>query len=665
MKERKQRKVAAKLLGWSLPFVALFFALVCCAIYYTESRSQQSAVRTTGQKTVEEISIALENWIGDQVRMAQMIAGDARVVEALKNPRDPVAVSAAQSYLQSVHGRFPYYENLPLAVKMPQGESLEVEVGGTKKTITDGNFITDTVGGKTIGKCGPQFSYIKAIYEGKDYFISEVYPSILRGNPIFVVAAPVKDASGKLLGTAVVAPQMNYFTELFVDKIRIGKTGYLFFMDDRGMLIAHPDKELILKKEATERIRNVCTRLLAGKGEFTEFQEKQEGEERLYIGRKVRISEGNLLHGWHMVFTQTLEEIQASSREFLAILGILGIAFMLVFGIGMSFIVRFIMERPVMRIAENLQEGAEKTRQSSRQVADTSQTLAGGASQQAASLEETSSSMEEMASMTKQNAENASQANRLINEAHEAVMAANLSMSQLTGSMREIALASEETQKIVKTIDEIAFQTNLLALNAAVEAARAGEAGAGFAVVADEVRNLAMRAAEAAKNTANLIENTVKKVQDGGKLVSQTNEAFKVVAEGTAKSRGLIGEIAQASREQSQGIEQVSTAISEIDKVTQQVASHAEDSASVAKEMHSQAVTMSAEVVALIRLVTGKKDGLEGYPSPQISPAKPSDLNGVIPHKQGRDGGVPLRRLPPMIPSTSVSATKDTSFGDF
>jgi methyl-accepting chemotaxis protein len=210
-----------------------------------------------------------------------------------------------------------------------------------------------------------------------------------------------------------------------------------------------------------------------------------------------------------------------------------------------------------------------------------SQNLSEAASAQAASLEETSSSLEEMTSMTKQNAGNATEANNLMTTAQQVIERANGSMNELTESMKEIAVGSEETQKIVRTIDEIAFQTNLLALNAAVEAARAGEAGSGFAVVAGEVRNLAMRAAEAAKNTSNLIEDIVKKIRKGEKLVGVTNEAFKEITGSSTKVVRLVGEIAGASQEQSNGIAQINRAVADMNSITQQNAAGAEELASI------------------------------------------------------------------------------------
>ncbi len=331
----------------------------------------------------------------------------------------------------------------------------------------------------------------------------------------------------------------------------------------------------------------------------------------------------------------------------------------LVFGISYAIVSTKRIVGQIKGAILGVKMGASQVDAYSRQVSDASHMLAKGSSEQAASIEETSASLEEMSSMTEKNADNAHQADNFMKEVNQIVGQANESMTELTGSIEEISHASEETSKIIKTIDEIAFQTNLLALNAAVEAARAGEAGAGFAVVADEVRSLSIRAAEAAGNTSNLIEGTVKKVKEGSRLVSQTDNAFTAVAESAGKVGDLVAEIAAASREQAQGIGQVNRAVTEMDKVVQLNAANSEESASGAEHMNAQAEKLNSIVEDLSTMVGGSQKKEKGEPQ-----NTDDDTAGFV--KAGDSNNSGTHKSPSIVNEELIPLkNKDDEFADF
>ena len=304
------------------------------------------------------------------------------------------------------------------------------------------------------------------------------------------------------------------------------------------------------------------------------------------------------------VVTKTNDGMLASARSTKLSVSVLSLT-AIVLGIVAAVLIARGIISALRRIIDSLNEGSEQVAAASGQVSSASQSLAEGATEQAAGLEETSSSLEEMSSMTKQNADNAQQANSLAGEARKAADSGADSMGRMNSAIQEIQKSSDETAKIIKVIDEIAFQTNLLALNAAVEAARAGEAGKGFAVVAEEVRNLAMRSAEAAKNTASMIEESVKNARNGVDIAAEVGKVLDEIVQGVGKTTDLVSEIAAASQEQAQGIDQVNTAVAQMDKVTQQNAANAEESASASEELSAQAESMNEVVTQLVTLVGG------------------------------------------------------------
>lgn len=432
---------------------------------------------------------------------------------------------------------------------------------------------------------------------------------------------PIQDQSQKVIGALYVGiPQENVASlRKAIMDIKVGQTGYIFVLDSQGNYVisygGKRDGEKIWDAKDADGnffIQEMCKKAVsAAPGQIAEqrypWKNTGDTQPREKIARLIYFAPWD----WVIGASSYIDEFEEATRRMddightatILLVAVAGISGVLTLGIW-YFMSKRLTGR-IENIVSVLSEGAGQIADAATQVSSASQSLAEGSTEQAAGLEETSSSLEEMSSMTRQNADNANQANTLSSEAKKAADEGAASMQRMSQAIDDIQKSSDETSKIIKVIDEIAFQTNLLALNAAVEAARAGEAGKGFAVVAEEVRNLAMRSAEAAKNTADLIEGSVKKAKHGVDISGQVHTALNNIVQGVAKTSDLLEEIAAASQEQSQGIEQVNTAVAQMDKVTQQNAANAEQSASASQELTHQAMKIKEVITQLVMLIHG------------------------------------------------------------
>ncbi|MBI3793591.1 MAG: bacteriohemerythrin [Nitrospinae bacterium] len=266
---------------------------------------------------------------------------------------------------------------------------------------------------------------------------------------------------------------------------------------------------------------------------------------------------------------------------------------------------------PIDVIISSMSESSAQVAAASYEISSASQAMASGATEQAAALEQTSASLEEISATTGKNADNASEANVVMEKSRHMASEGTKAMGQMVNAMGSIEKSSADISKIIKVIEEIAFQTNLLALNAAVEAARAGEHGKGFAVVAEEVRNLAQRSATASKDTSALIENAVRKTKEGSVIVGEVAKNLGSISDAINKASTLVGEIAVSSKEQAEGVQQVSQAVTNMDQVTQQNAATAEETASASEELNAQADVMNSNVEEMVHTIKGAEGRME------------------------------------------------------
>jgi methyl-accepting chemotaxis protein len=451
--------------------------------------------------------------------------------------------------------------------------------------------------------CSNQKSVGKTNVSARDYFkeamtgklaVSKAVKSKVSGKPVIVVAAPVL-SQGKVLGAISGVLDLEKVTNNLIRKADVGGGGYLYTMNQYGIITSHPNRDYVLELDIKDTVFGKS--ILKHKNGAVLYS--WEGVEKIAAFNQVPSLD------WFVVATADTDILFAPAIK-LRNQNMLVAALVILVALLLTVLVAISIAKPIIREMETLRISSAEVSTAASQVSSAGQNLASGISTQAGSIQDCSVSLEEVSNRIELNNQAAASARDQTRETSALAEKANQAMTDLENGMQELSGASGQMAGIVKTIDEIAFQTNLLALNAAVEAARAGEAGKGFAVVAEEVRSLASRSAKAVRETSELIDANQSRIVKNKELVEQTKERFVRLKEKAQKAAILMKEIAQANQEQAEGVAYLNKNVHQVDRIVQEHSSFTEEAAASAEELHAQAVEVAKVVTNLDQVIHGQ-----------------------------------------------------------
>lgn len=450
-------------------------------------------------RTAASIATLIDTFIKDIMLNFVYWSEDVTLAAVVQDILGETVMDIAADLLTKIREDYGYYEKM--MVTNVQGEIVACSDQGILGTgIAADKSFTEALSGKI--------------------YLSKVEKSQATGHPILTISSPLK-MNGETVGAVLGVIDLDYFDQRFISPAKVGTGGRAFIVNEDGLVIASPVRSEIFNEQVTHR------KIIENLREKNIIHHRQDGKEIISAYHSYERL------GWTVGVSMESDEVLAPLRHIGYINLALAIAAVVLSGVSVLVLVHTVVN-PMNRVVKGLVRAGDEISRVSDEVSASGRLLADSSAKQAVSVADSVASLREISAMIRKNAENAQQADRIVKDSGQTMAQAGVSVSELTRSMDEISTASEETRKIISTIDSIAFQTNLLALNAAVEAARAGEAGAGFGVVAGEVKNLAMRVADAAKNTAGIIKGTVEKISRGMKTVNYTEQSFQKLSEGAS-----------------------------------------------------------------------------------------------------------------------------------